>query len=347
MLQSLLHLTLGLLPVLCFLIALVSLDSFRLVRFRTVLLLLAAGAVAAGISLPVHRSIVAASGIERATLARYVAPLVEETLKATVVVYLIARRRVGFLVDAAITGFAVGAGFAALENIHFLMVLEQPRLGVWLVRGFGTAIMHGGVTASMAIISKSRADRRGRTSAWSYAPGWLLAVILHSVFNHFFLTPDLSTLVLLTVLPLVFVQVFRVSEKRTREWLGTGFDTDVELLQIINEGKVSESRVGEYLRTLQERFSPTTVADMICLLRLRLELSLRAKGILILREAGAVPSPDPEVREKFVELRYLEKSIGHTGLAALHPILHFSDQDLWQYHLLQSGGWRGSDPRVG
>lgn len=329
------HLALGLLPVLVFLIALISLDSFKLVRLRTVLLLLAVGGIAAGVSLPVNGLVKELLGIDGATLARYAAPIVEETLKGAVVLYLILRRRVGFLVDAAIVGFAVGAGFATIENIHYLTVLEQSRMSVWLVRGFGTAIMHGSVTASMAIITRYRADRVGRTSPSTYLPGWLLAVAIHSGFNHFILAPDLATLLLLAVLPVVFVQVFRISEAKTREWLGTGFDTDSELLQIINEGKVSESRVGEYVRSIQNRFSPTTVADMICLLRLRLELSIRAKGILILRKAGVTPQPDPEVRGKFTELRYLEKAIGPTGLAALHPILHFSDRDLWQYHLLE------------
>jgi len=337
MIEGLLRLALGLLPVLCFLVALLSLDSFKLVRLRTVLSLLAVGGIVAALSLQANRSIVALSGIETATLARYVAPFVEETLKGAVVVFLIWRRRVGFLVDAAIVGFAVGAGFAAVENFHYALVLDQPRIAVWLVRGFGTAIMHGGVTASMAILSKARADRGRRDSAWSYLPGWLVAMAIHSGFNHFILAPDLSTLLLLVILPALFVRVFQASERRTREWLGTGFDTDAELLRIIREGKLTHSRVGEYLGSIRERFSATTVADMICLLRLRLELSIRAKGILILREAGATPKTDPEVREKFAELRYLERSIGPTGLAALHPILHFSDQDLWQYHLLERG----------
>lgn len=334
MIEGFSRLAVSLLPVLCFLVALLSLDSFKLVRLRTVVLLLAVGGIVAVVSLQANRSIVALSEIEPSSLARYVAPLVEETLKGAVVVFLIVRRRVGFLVDAAIAGFAVGAGFAAIENFHFAMVLDQPRIAVWLVRGFGTAIMHGGVTASMAIVSKSRAERRGRISPRSYLPGWLIAVAIHSGFNHFVLAPDLSTLLLLVALPAVFVQVFKVSEHSTREWLGTGFDTDAELLHIIREGQVTESPVGEYLRSIRDRFSPTIVADMLCLLRLRLELSIRAKGILIMREAGAVPGPDPAVKEKFAELRYLERSIGPTGLAALHPILNFSDRDLWQYHLL-------------
>ena len=73
---------------------------------------------------------------------------------------------------------------------------------------------------------------------------------------------------------------------------------------------------------------------MLCLLRLRLELSICAKGMLLLKKAGIPPAPDPEVGEKFVELEFLERAIGKTALAALNPILSFSDRDLWQHHML-------------
>ncbi|HEX9699354.1 MAG TPA: PrsW family glutamic-type intramembrane protease [Acidobacteriota bacterium] len=324
----------GLLPVLVFLLALISLDSYKLVPLGRVLLLLAAGVAAAGLALLVNRALAGALTLDPKTLVRYVAPLVEETIKGAVVVVLIARRRVGFLVDAAIAGFAVGAGFAAAENLHTMLVLPDARPALWLVRGFGTAIMHGGVTASLAIGAKTFADRRRGGLAPVFLPGWLLAVAVHSSFNHFFVGPDLQTLAVLVVLPVLFFLVFRVSEGRTRAWLGTGFDTDAELLELVHSGRVSTTPIGAYLASVREHFSPTTVADMICLLRLRLELSLRAKGILILRQAGAVPRPDPEIEEKFTELRFLESSIGPTGLAALRPIFNFSDQDLWQFHML-------------
>jgi len=76
------------------------------------------------------------------------------------------------------------------------------------------------------------------------------------------------------------------------------------------------------------------VVDMLCLLRLRLELSIQAKGMLLMREAGFPVEPDPEVKAKFEELRFLEHSIGPTGLLAMAPFFHFSDRDLWQYHML-------------
>lgn len=329
-----LTLAVGLLPVIGFLLALIGLDSYKLVSLRRVLALLAAGGFAAALSLPANRAVSALFDLDSSGLVRYAAPVVEELLKSALIVFLIVRRRIGFLVDAAIAGFAVGAGFATVENVHYALTMGSPRFGVWLVRGLGTAVMHGGATACLAIMAKTLADRWGKVTPAVFLPGGLLAVLLHSAFNHFFLAPDLSTLALLTFLPLVFVAVFRVSEERTREWLGTGFDTDSELLELVHSGTVEGSRVGDYLQSLQSMLPPTVVADMLCLLRLRLELSISAKGILLLKNAGIKPPADPDVAEKFAELAFLEREIGTTGLTALAPILSFSDRDLWQHHML-------------
>jgi len=328
------RLVLGLLPVLAFLGALVLLDSYKLIKPRRVLMMLLYGGVAAVASFAVIRVGAEALDLDRAQIARYLAPPVEELLKAIPLAVLVARRRVGFLVDAAIAGFAVGAGFAAVENIQYFVILGPSSLLLWVVRGFGTALMHGSATAIMAILSKLLADRHGSNRPWVYLPGLLVAIVLHSIFNHFLVSPNVSTVVLLLVLPVFFVAVFHFSELRTRDWLGVGFDSDQELLQLIHSGQISGSRIGAYLEELKERLPPTVVADMLCLLRLRLELSIQAKGILLMRQSGFPVDPDPEVEAQFAELHYLEHSIGPTGLLAMAPFFHFSDRDLWQHHML-------------
>jgi hypothetical protein len=73
---------------------------------------------------------------------------------------------------------------------------------------------------------------------------------------------------------------------------------------------------------------------MMCLLRLHAELAIRAKGVLMMREAGFDVAPDPAVKDKLEELRYLEKNIGTTGLRALNPFLRTSTRDLWQLSVL-------------
>ncbi len=327
----------GLLPVFAFLLALILLDSFKLVKPRMVAGLIAAGGLAAIASLIVNRQLGIAFDLDLATLTRYVAPVIEEILKSSIIVYLITRNRVAFLVDAAIVGFAVGAGFAAVENIHYFVALSNDSVALWIVRGFGTALMHGSVSAIVAIISIQLVETRGVPRPWVFVPGLTLAIVLHSTFNHFFIAPTVTTVLILVVLPAFFVVVFHFSERKTREWLGTGFDTDAELLEMISAGRASDSRIGAYLEELRQRFPPPTVVDMLCLLRLRLELSIRAKGILIARQAGFEVPPDPDMDGRFAELHFLEHSIGRTGLLAMSPLFHFSDRDLWQYHMIGNG----------
>ena len=92
----------GLLPVFAFLLALILLDSFKLVKLRMIAGLIIAGGLAAAASLFINVRIGEALGLDGVTLVRYVAPVVEELFKSAVIVYLIARHRVAFLVDAAI-----------------------------------------------------------------------------------------------------------------------------------------------------------------------------------------------------------------------------------------------------
>jgi RsiW-degrading membrane proteinase PrsW (M82 family) len=322
------------LPVITFLVSLLLLDSFKLVRLRAVLLGIGAGVIAATISYFANGLLAEATGLSPAPFSRYAAPLVEEILKGSYLFLLIRHRRVGFMVDAAIMGFAVGAGFGIAENMHYVQALEGTSLPVLVLRGFGTAIMHGGTTALFAVLSKNLSERHRSLGARTLLPGLAIAYFLHSLYNHFPISPALSAATVLLLLPAVLAIVFRRSESSLREWLGVGFDTDAELLETIRTGRISDTRIGEYLKTLTDHFAPEVVADMLCLLHIRTELSIRAKGVLMMREAGFRPEPDPAIESRFLELRYLEKSIGKTGLLALHPCHRWSDRDLWQLHML-------------
>ncbi|MGB5347592.1 MAG: PrsW family glutamic-type intramembrane protease, partial [Woeseia sp.] len=137
----------GLLPVLLFLFVLRYLDSYKLVSLRTVNSVILAGCLTPIAAYFLNGLVLSTFEMPLPVFSRYVAPLTEELLKAIVVVYLFKANKIGFLVDSAILGFAVGAGFAVIENIYYLYLSINLNTGVWIVRGFGTAIMHGGVTA--------------------------------------------------------------------------------------------------------------------------------------------------------------------------------------------------------
>lgn len=322
------------LPVVVFLIALVFLDSYKLVSFRAVVIAVLFGLGAAFLALLINNYLLETLPLDGDRYSRYVAPLIEEVLKASFIVYVIRARRVGFMVDAAILGFAVGAGFAIVENFYHVSEHAGVSLFTCLGRGFGTAVMHGGATALVGIVSQSLSDRLVSTGPRVFLPAIGIAYAIHSLFNHIVVARELSVVAIVIIVPLVIVLAFRQSERNLRNWLGVGFDTDADMLDIITRGGISRTGIGRYLESFKEALPPAAVADMLCLLRLHAELSIQAKGVLLMREAGFNVEPDPEIREKLVELEFLERSVGKTGMRALAPFLHWRTRDLWQLHML-------------
>lgn len=332
--MPLLPVLLGLAPVLFFLTALVLVDTYQLVRFRSVLAAVGAGAVAAGGAWLLSAPVAGVFSLDPAGYRVFAAPLLEEALKAAWLLFLVQRNRVGFTIDAAILGFAVGAGFACAENLYYIGRLGASDLAVWVVRGFGTAVMHGGTAAAFAILAKLTHDAEARYPLRWYGAALVAATVIHALHNLFVLPPTWNMLAVLTGSTVTIGGLITVSERRTRSWLGTGFDTDQELLELLMTGRISDSRIGAYLRRLRVRFPGPVVADMLCLIRLRVELSLRAKGLLMMREAGFEVKVPAEIRDRFDELRYLERSIGRVGLLAIEPIHRWSRRDLFQLTLL-------------
>jgi RsiW-degrading membrane proteinase PrsW (M82 family) len=331
----LLRAPIALLPVILFLTELEQLDGYKLVRLRVMLTLVAAGALAAGASYLANGFAYAHFPWDFQAYSRYVAPWIEESLKAVLLIFLIRTRRVGLPVDAGIAGFAIGTGFALIENLYYLASRPEAALPVQVIRGFGTAIMHGGTATVLAMISITLYESRPNGGLQLLLPGFLAAVALHSGFNYLLGRPALATLATLLVLPLVIYLVFRHSERTLRDWLDADLDSNVQLLESINTGRFLDSNPGRYLRSLRERFRSEDLADMLCCLRLHGELALRAKGILLLRESGMDEPPlDAETRDKLAELAHLERAIGKAGMLALRPLMMATGKDIWQLTLL-------------
>ncbi|HXG56993.1 MAG TPA: PrsW family glutamic-type intramembrane protease [Vicinamibacterales bacterium] len=322
-------------PVLCLLALLVMMDSFKLVPIRFVVQALAAGACAALAALFIHGQLLDRAGVSLAVLTRGIAPVIEELLKLVFVVYAVRRKRVGFPVDAAILGFAVGTGFAVVENAYYLNAVHTGSVALWLVRGFGAAILHGATTAIAALAAQSLASTRPQPGLSVFVPGTVAAIAIHAVYNQFVLPPVIATLLLLAALPPLVLLTFARSEHATRDWMSAGLDLDVELLRLVLSDDFGQTRLGAYLHELRSRFPGPVVGDMFCLMRLELELGIRAKGMLMAREAGLDVPLDDALIDGLAELRYLEKSIGATGLLALTPLQVSSDRDAWQKFLLR------------
>lgn len=321
-------------PALCFILFLYLLDSFKLVIKRVLLLAVVWGLASAVIAYFANTFLLEHTGIGFDTLSKYLAPALEEIIKAAFIFLIIYRKRVGFIIDAAIYGFATGAGFALLENILFIRTIGDPNLLIWIIRGFGTAIMHGGCTSLLAIILISGKNRDG-SMVIAVALAFLTAYVIHSAFNHFYIDPVIQTIGILLVTPVLFILIFRYTERQLQTWLEIEFASEIELLTMINKGQLMSTRSGEYLASLKSRFNSETILDMYCFLAIYLELSIKAKRNVMLKENGFPAILEEDIQDKLEELRQLRKRIGKVGELTLSPLIRMNYRNLWKLNFLQ------------
>jgi len=330
----LLNVVVAFVPVTMFLLLLVLMDSFKLARPSAIAKAIGWGVVAAFICDALYQVLAPSLPLSPSAFSRYIAPVTEETAKAAFVVYLIRQRRIGFPVDAAQLGFAVGTGFALVENVQFLRVLGDAGIVLWLVRGLGTAMLHGATTAIFAMLSQTASDTRPTEIVRVFGPGWLAAVVIHSAFNHVPLPPVAMAGLLMLALPALVLYVFQRSEAVTRDWVSAGLDLDLVMLEVFSSQTFSYTKFGRYLQELRDRFPGPVVADMLCLLRVELELSVQAKAAVMVREAGVILPVHDDARHALAEVQYLRASIGRTGILALQPFGVTSHRDDWHRYLL-------------
>src|ERR671921_1486211 len=131
------HWALALVPVLFLLAIFVSFDAFKLMSLKEILVLLVLGGLAAVASYPVSGRLLDTLPIGFSNYSRFYAPWIEEAIKAVIIIFLFRLNRIGYKLDAVISGFAIGAGFSVVENVIYLTIFPGYGTGTWLVRGLG------------------------------------------------------------------------------------------------------------------------------------------------------------------------------------------------------------------
>ena len=230
MLTEVAHWGLALVPVLLLLAIFVWLDAFKLMSLHEILFLLFLGGCGALASWPVAGRFLDALPIGFNSYSRYVAPWIEEAIKAVIMIGLFRFNRIGYKLDAVISGFAIGAGFSVIENIIYLIRFPDYGAGTWLVRGLGTAVMHGTTLAILAATAHEFAERETRESAgdfdfhlWWFLPGYLAAVAIHTTFNQFPDRPMISLMGSAILAPIILIVIFNFGTAEAQRWLAAEY----------------------------------------------------------------------------------------------------------------------------
>jgi RsiW-degrading membrane proteinase PrsW (M82 family) len=337
-----LNITVLLAPVLLCLVMFERIDAFRLVNLFEIILLLALGAAAAAASYYANGSVLDQFPLGMADYSQTVAPVVEEVLKGLLVIALFAGNRIGYLIDAAIMGFAIGAGFSAAENLFYLHQFAGANMGVWLVRGFGTAIMHGGATAIFAAIAQILYAPRLRQDAsrfhfniFLFLPGLVAAIALHAGFNHFTSAPIQAMAVVLVAVPLTLFVLFAIGETYAHRWLAHNREAHGQLLADIESGVFAATNDGRALQALARRLGERRGKALMEYVHIHAQLVIMADISLLEIEEHLIKKHQAEVHDLFQRLHALERRLGRTAVMAVRQHLKFSRNDIWEMHELE------------
>jgi len=331
------HWGLALIPVLVLLAVFDWLDAFELMSFREILILLVIGGFAALLSWPVSGRLLDTLPIGFSLYSRFVAPWIEEAIKGAAIVALFRMNRIGYKLDAVIAGFAIGAGFSVVENIIYLVRFPDYGAGTWLVRGFGTAVMHGATLAVLAAIAHEFAEREMREAAnefdfhlWWFVPGYLVAVALHMAFNQFPDRPLIAMLGAIVVAPLVLIGIFHFGTREAERWLVAELAEHRAAVETLRGGGWPEGPAGEKIAALAGRLDAEGAKRVRRYWELKAWLVAEAEETLMEEATGDAEVSKSEVRAAFAELEGLKKALGRSTFAALRAYLPFSRNDQWE-----------------
>jgi RsiW-degrading membrane proteinase PrsW (M82 family) len=331
------HWGLALVPVLILLTVFVWLDTFKLMSFREIALLLGLGGLCAAASYPISGTFLDRLPIGFSVYSRFVAPWIEEAIKGLAIVLLFRLNRIGYKLDAVISGFAIGAGFSVIENIIYLVRFPDYGAGTWLVRGLGTAVMHGTTLAILAASAHEFAERETRKAAgdfrfhlWWFVPGYLAAVAIHTVFNQFPDRPLLAMMGAAMLAPLAIVAIFQFGTSEAQAWLAAESVEHRAQLDALRSGQWPDVASGRKVAALAERLGPEATKHIRRYWELQAFLVVQAEQAMIEEAAGDVALDKDEIRAAMSELAQLRNAVGRSTFAALKPLLPFSRNDYWE-----------------
>lgn len=312
------------------------LDVFKLMSGWEMVGLLLIGAVAALIAWPVSGRVLDTLPMGYSFYSRMVAPWIEEALKGLALAGLILTNRIGYKLDAVISGFTIGAGFSVIENIFYLARFPELNASVWMVRGLGTAVMHGATTAILAAITHELGERSlRRQGGQRFNPLWLLpgyaaAGLIHLLFNQFPGQPMPVMIATLIAAPVVLIGIMRLGEGETHRWLAEESEGHRRWLEEWEAGGFPADASGQRIAALAARAKPAEAALIRDYCMLKTELVLAAEEELFDRDRRLEEGGAEQLRAGFARLEQLKISLGKAGYAALRRQLPFSANDEWE-----------------
>ena len=309
-------------PLLLYLLVLKSLDSFRIVHWRWLVVCMAVGCGSCLVAW-------AFSEMSAALAVPFHAPLFEEILKALVALCAMRLFRIVFFAEALCYGAAIGAGFSLVENFIYIYFSPDMLFATALFRGLGTSMLHIGCSSLFLVLWLLAKNNSWKSvfRLWGILP----CILIHALYNLHLFQPLVQMVAVVVIFLVIFLCVSNYNEKCIGKWLDQSMMNDIDLLSAIKDGTLPDTKAGQYLMSVKKQFDPYVFLDIICYVQLYLELTITAKSRMMLRESGLLDAESEDDKSQrtamLKEFNTLRGNIGKMGEIILHPIVKMTAED--------------------
>lgn len=310
-----------------------KLDFYRMGSGRLVVLAFLWGAMAAGLAARVNR-VVAASTLEPLVTVQFFAPVLEEILKALMLVFLVRRPNFNYFVDGAVYGFSVGIGFAVLENYLFIADREAGlAMTIAVQRVLSANLMHGSASALVGVsLGLARFERFPR-SALTFLAGLLGAIAVHMAYNNM-VTRSASLYLALgigagLVSGAAIGLIIRRGVAEEQQWIETALRGEERITRMEQRAVNRLAKLDDEMALLQAYFDADTARTAR-----RLLLTQAQYGILK-AEIGRLPDPktragaERRAAEAEAEINRLRRTLGPYVMLVVRHLIPEETSPLW------------------
>jgi RsiW-degrading membrane proteinase PrsW (M82 family) len=253
------------------------------------------------------------------TIVQFAAPFYEEVFKGFILLYLFKRAKFTYSVDGALYGFAIGTGFAIIENFVYISSDLPEATMVATQRIFSANLVHAFSTATIGITLGLFRSRTSRLRWQIPAVGLFIAIAQHMLYNniiHMIDTPGnrvFPGIIFVPGLPgILFIRyVMQYGKKQAQIWIKEKLRREKRITQ--NEIRAVDrlADMDDILLPIVERFGAETASQVEKLLYLQAHIGIKNKALDGLRGNDTIyKAVEAEINEMHTRMKKVQNEIG-------------------------------------
>ncbi|MGB7877008.1 MAG: PrsW family glutamic-type intramembrane protease [Anaerolineales bacterium] len=248
------------------------------------------------------------------TTVHLVAPISEEIFKGLVLLYFVRRAKFTYSVDGALYGFAVGIGFAVVENFDYISANMTEVMIIAVQRIFSANLIHASSSALLGIALCSTRLKRLQLHWLIITGGLIMAVGPHMFYNmisHNGIQSLIASIFSGFLSAGAIIIIMKYSQKQTQNWIKEkfGMADRVTRNEVVAINRLAIQNNALY--PIVERFGAEKASQVEQLLYLEARLGIKRKSLDSLLNNDALRnSVETEIREMRTKMEEVRRSIG-------------------------------------